>query len=85
MSIPAMIAPPKTMNCIPAERPLISSSWFSSVSANAATHVEVALASPPASDAPAITTAAIGASRYDAPKAGSTLTRTDASRTAASA
>ena len=35
----------------------------SSVSASAAIQVDVALARPPDSDAPAITTAAIGASR----------------------
>ena len=58
-----MIAAPKTMNCIPAYSPRISSICVRNVSASAATHVEVALASPPESDAPAITTAAIGASR----------------------
>ena len=58
-----MIAAPKTMNCHPTERPRISSIWLSSVSASAAIQVEVALASPPESDAPAMTTAAIGASR----------------------
>ena len=41
----------------------MSSICVSSVSASAATHVDVALASPPESDAPAMTTAAIGASR----------------------
>ena len=63
ISIPTMIAAPKTMNCHPVAMPRIRSIWFKSVRANAATHVEVALARPPASDAPAMTTAAIGASR----------------------
>ena len=58
-----MIAAPKTMYCSAVESPMIRSICVSSVSASAATHVEVALASPPESDAPAITTAAIGASR----------------------
>ena len=53
------------------------------MSASAATQVDVALASPPESDAPRCTTAAIGASRYAAPKAGSTVMRMPASRTAA--
>ena len=65
-----MIAMPKTMYCIAVESPMISSIWVSRVSAIAAIHVEVALASPPESDAPAITTAAIGASRYAEPKSG---------------
>jgi hypothetical protein len=80
-----MIAAPKTMNCHPTLMPRMISIWFSRVRANAATQVEVALARPPESDAPAMTTAAIGASRYEAPNAGSTLTRIDASKTAASA
>ena len=58
-----MIAAPKTMNCIAADRPRISSICVRKVSASAAIHVDVALASPPESDAPAMTTAAIGASR----------------------
>ena len=57
-----MIAAPKTMYCrLPVESPRISSICVSKVSASAATQVDVALASPPESDAPAITTAAIGA------------------------
>ncbi len=68
-----MIAAPKTTYCIAADRPMITSICVSSVSASAASHVDVALARPPASDAPAITTAAIGASRYAEPKAGSML------------
>ena len=58
-----MIATPKTMYCIAVERPMIRSICVSRVSASAAIQVDVALASPPESDAPAITTAAIGASR----------------------
>ena len=46
-----------------ADRPRISSICVKNVSASAAIHVDVALASPPDSDAPAMTTAAIGASR----------------------
>ena len=78
-----MIAPPKTMYCIAVERPRMRSIWVKSVSARAAIHVDVALARPPESDAPAITTAAIGARRYEAPNAGSMLMRSPASRTAA--
>ena len=73
------------MYCIADESPRISSICVSRVSASAATQVDVALASPPESDAPAITTAAIGASRYAAPNAGSMLMRTPASSTAAPA
>ena len=78
-----MIATPKTMNCSAVDRPRISSVCVNRVSPSAATHVEVELASPPESDAPAITTAAIGASRYAAPKAGSMLILIPASRIAA--
>ena len=58
-----MIATPKTTNCIAVDSPRIRSICVSSVSASAAIHVEVALARPPESDAPAMTTAAIGARR----------------------
>ena len=80
-TIPAMIAAPKTMYCIAADSPMITSIWVSNVSAIAAIHVDVALARPPPSDAPAITTAAIGASRYAEPKAGSMLPLTPARST----
>ena len=83
--IPATIAAPKTMYCIAVDSPRITSICVSSVSAKAAIHVDVVLAKPPASDAPAITTAAIGASRYAEPNAGSRLMLTPASRTAATA
>ena len=80
-----MIAMPKTTYCIAADRPMVTSICVSSVSASAASHVDVALARPPASEAPAMTTAAIGASRYAEPKAGSMLMLTPASSTAATA
>jgi hypothetical protein len=62
---PTMIAAPKTMNCMRAESPKMSSISVRNVSAIAAIHVDVALASPPESAAPARTTAAIGARRYE--------------------
>src|SRR6185312_8702647 len=62
-TIPARIAAPKTTYCIAAERPITISIWVRKVSASAAIQVDVALASPPESEAPAMTTAAIGASR----------------------
>ena len=80
-----MIAAPNTMNCSAAESPKMSSISVRNVSAIAATQVEVALASPPESAAPARTTAAMGARRYEAPNAGSMLMRTPASRIAATA
>src|SRR6187551_3195005 len=82
-SIPTMIAAPNTMNCNAVERPRMSSICVRNVSARAATHVEVALASPPDNAAPAMTTAAMGARRYDAPNAGSMLMRRPPSSTAA--
>jgi len=62
-TIPARMAPPKTTYCMAADSPMITSICVRKVSARAATHVDAALASPPASDAPAMTTAAIGESR----------------------
>ena len=80
-----MIAAPNTMNCNAAESPKMSSISVRNVSASAAIQVEVALASPPESAAPARTTAAIGARRYAAPKPESMLMRTPASKIAATA
>src|SRR5581483_7390892 len=78
MTIPARIAPPKTTYCIAADKPTISSICVRNVRASAATQVDVALASPPDRAAPAITTAAIGASRYAEPNVGSMLLDTPA-------
>jgi hypothetical protein len=71
------------MYCIAADKPTITSICVRNVRASAATQVEVALASPPESAAPAMTTAAIGAKRYAEPKVGSILLETPASSTAA--
>ena len=73
---------PSALSSWAAEKPLGVSVIFW---AGAGITLAVALARPPARDAPAMTTAAIGASRYSAPKAGSMLMRTPASSTAAAA
>ena len=80
-----MIAAPKTTYCMAADSPRITSICVNNVSANAATQVDVALARPPASAAPPITTAAIGESRNVDPNAGSMLPETPASKIAATA
>jgi hypothetical protein len=63
-SIPAMITTPNTTYCQAVDRPMMSIIRFRPVRKNAAAKVENELAKPPVSEAPPMTTAAIGASRY---------------------
>ena len=65
--MPPMITSPKTRNWSDVARPSDRIIWFKPVRKNAAANVDNGLARPPASDAPPITTAAIGPSRYGDP------------------
>jgi hypothetical protein len=66
-NMPPMITSPKTTNWSAVGRPITRIIWVSPARKNAAVHVESGLASPPVSEAPPITTAAIGPNRYGAP------------------
>jgi len=67
ISIPPMITSPNTRNWSEVARPSDLIIWFNPVRKNAAAKVDSGLASPPASDAPPMTTAAIGPRSYGEP------------------
>ena len=75
-----MITSPNTTNCRAVGSPITRIIWVSPARKNAAAHVETGLASPPVSEAPPITTAAIGPSRYGAPIVMLIVRRNEASR-----
>ena len=64
--MPPMITRPNTTDCRAVGSPIVSISWLRPVRKRAAANVETGLARPPVSEAPPITTAAIGA-RYSDP------------------
>ena len=61
--MPPMITRPKTTNCSAVGKPMTRIIWLSPARKKPATHVDSGLASPPVSEAPPMTTAAIGPSR----------------------
>ena len=75
-----MMTSPKTTNWSAVGRPMTRIIWLSPARKNAAAHVDSGLANPPASDAPPMTTAAIGPRRYGAPMVMLTVRRNDASK-----
>ena len=79
-NMPPTMTRPNTTNWSAVGSPITRIIWLSPARKKAAAQVESGLASPPVSDAPPITTAAIGPRRYGAPIVTLSVRRNDASR-----
>ncbi len=80
-SMPPMMTRPNTTNWRAVGSPIARIIWLRPVRKKAAANVDIGLARPPVSEAPPITTAAIGPRRYGVPTATPGLRRSPASAT----